>query len=94
MEESERDIRMIEIRVLPDGKLWTWKLRLPGGCWLARKNTSRKDKCDVRKSAKRFAEMLSGEGVKVKLELGPVRAYRCGHGVKVVAIAERLKDGN
>lgn len=76
---------MIEIKVLPDGDKWTWKLRQKGRCWIAQKETAREDKSDARKSAKRMAEMLRAEGVEVDLHLGAVRPYRCGHGVKVVA---------
>ncbi len=63
---------MIEIRVLPDGKLWAWKLRQKGREWIACKATSRKKKADVQGSAVRAADMLRAEGADVDLHLGYV----------------------
>ena len=66
---------MVEIKVLPDGDEWTWKLRRKGGEWIARKETSVKRKFQAQKSAERASIMLEAEGVEVDLHLGYVN--RC-----------------
>ena len=79
---------MIEIKVLPAGDKWTWKLRQTGRAWVCRKETAIADKKEVRRSAMRMAKLLGSYGHEVKIDLGytrPCEKYQCGHGVKVVA---------
>ncbi len=71
---------MLEIKVLPDGKLWTWRLRQKGRTCIARKNVSVKKKVEARRSAERMADMLRGEGVEVDLQLGYINRCWCAMG--------------